>query len=433
MTQNNEWTTDELPNGLRVVTVPAPHLHSAVVVAYVRAGSRHETADTNGVTHFLEHILFRGCRKYPNGRQMNARAEDAGGSLNAATARDHGYYFTPIHPSRLEVAIDTLGAMLAEPLYRDVDIEREIILEEMLDEVDEKGRDIDVDNINKRVVFGDHPLGFKIAGTPETVRAMTREKLEAHHARFYGARNMVLTVAGPVARQQVVDYAHKHFGSIVAGEPAVDLPPPAWPEGPGLVCVTHDESQTDLRLSFPSVPEHHPDFPALIVLRRVLDDGLSTRLQTNIVEKRGLAYSVGGGLEPFSDTGFFDFDVSCAHQKVPDTFDELLRTIGEIASEPVPEEELERARRRHRMSLEFALDSASDLAAWFGGTELFRPPETFEERARQVDAVTADDVLRVARSTFRKNRLLTCAVGLLDKRARKAFEKAAADVAHLPR
>lgn len=432
MTQNNEWTTDELPNGLRVVTVPAPHLHAAMVVAYVRAGSRHETRQTNGVTHFLEHILFRGCEKYPDGRRMNARAEDAGGSLNGVTARDHGYYFTPIHPTRLEVAIDTLGAMLTAPLYKDVDIEREIILEEMLDEVDETGRDIDIDNINKKAVFGDHPMGFKIAGTPRSVKAMTRRKLEAHHERFYGARNMVLTVAGPVERQRVVDYAHEHFGRMAPGEPAIDLAPPAWPSGPKLVCVRHDESQTDLRLSFPSVPEDHPDFPALIVLRRVLDDGLSTRLQTNIVEKRGLAYSVGGGLEPFSDVGFFDFDVSCAHQKVPATYDELLRTIGEVATERVPEEELERARSRHRMSLEFSLDSAADLAGWFGGTELFHPPEPFAERARKVDAVTADDVLRVARQTFQKSRLLTCAVGLLDKSARKVFENAAADVPYLP-
>lgn len=432
MTQSIDWSLDKLPNGLRVVTVPARHLHAAMAVAYVRTGSRHETATTNGVTHFLEHILFRGCERFPDGRAMNARVEDAGGSLNGVTSRDHGYYFTPIHPRRLEVAIDTLGAMIHRPLFKEIDIEREIILEEMLDEVDETGRDIDVENLAKRAAFGDHPLALKIAGTPTSVKGLNRELLETHHRDFYHASNIVLTVAGPVERAQVLDLAHQHFGALPGGAAAIDQPPPAWPTGPQLVCVRHDESQTDLRVSFPAVPEDHPDFPALLVLRRVLDDGLSTRLQVNIVERRGLAYSIGGGLDTYSDTCTFDFDVACAHQKLPATFEELLRTLAETATDLVPEEELERARSRHRIGLEFSLDSAADLAGWFGGTELFRPAESFEERARKVDAVTAEDVRRVARQTFRKSRLLTCAVGLLDKPARKAFEAAAMQASALP-
>jgi predicted Zn-dependent peptidase len=417
----HRYVKDELPNGLRVVTVEAPHLHAAVLACYVRSGSRHETARTNGATHFLEHLLFRGCERFPEGRRMNMLVEDAGGSLNGITARDHGYYYTPIHPRQLGVGVEVLGAMLTKPLLKEIDIEREVILEEMLDEVDEDGRDIDVDNLSKRLAYKDHPLGFKIAGTPETVRAMRREDLVEHHSRLYVARNMVLTAAGPLEHRQLLELAAQHFGSMPAGEPALDTPPPAWPDGPQLVEVAHEESQTEFRLSFPVPPETHPDFPALLVLRRVLDDGLSSRLQVNVVDRRGLAYSISAGFDTYSDGGAFEIDAACAHAKVPATCEEVLRTLAELAETPVREDELERARARHRISLDFSLDSAADLAGWFGGTLLFHDPETFAERAARMEAVTAADVLRVARETFRRSRLIVCAVGHMDKAARRAL------------
>lgn len=423
---------DVLPNGLRVVTVESPHLHSAMVAVYVRAGSRHETARTNGVSHFLEHLLFRGCERFPDGRRMNARVEDVGGGLNGVTARDFGYYYTPVHPRHLSVAVETLGAMITSPLLKEVDIERQVILEEMLDEVDEDGRDIDIDNLSKRRAFGDHPLSFKIAGTTDTVKALSLDDIREHHRQFYTAGNMVLTVSGPVSHDEVLKLAKAHFSDLPPGSRALDTPPPAWPAGPELVHVDHDESQVDLRLSFPTPPERHPDFAALLVLRRVLDDGLSSRLQVNIVDRRGLAYSVGAGLDTFSELGLFEVDVSCAPQKVALVGEELLRTLGELASVVVDEDELERARARHRIGLEFALDSPSDLAGWFGGTALFYEPEELEERIRRIDAVTGDDVLRVARSVFRRSNLLAVTVGKPPRGVQKELQRIVSTAAALP-
>jgi len=412
-----------LPNGLRVVTVEAPPLHAAMLAAYVRCGSRHETPEVNGVSHFLEHMFFRGCRRYPEGRRMNALVEDAGGSLNGVTTRDHGYFYTPLHPGGLATGMETLGAMLGEPLLNEVDLEREVILEEMLDEVDDRGRDIDIDNIVKREAYGAHPLAYKIAGTEESVRAMRRDTLAEHHRRRYVAPNMVLACAGPVTQAEVMELAARHFSAFPGGEPVRDDPPPPWPQGPRLVEVRHDESQTEFRFTFPVPPETHPDFPALMVLRRVLDDGLSSRLQVNVVDRKGLAYSVHAGFDTWSDAGMVEFDAACAHAKVPATAAEILRTVGELVRAPVPEEELARARLRHRIGLEFSLDSASELAGWFGGTELFHEPESYEERVRKVDAVTAADVQRVAAETFRTSRLLFASVGRLDRPTRKELER----------
>ena len=423
---------DLLGNGLTVVTVEAPQLHSAVLATYVRAGSRHETPANNGVSHFLEHVLFRGCRRFPEGRRLNMRVEDAGGSLNGVTARDHGYYFTPLHPSRLEVGLETLGAMLSEPLYKELDLEREVILEEMLDEVDEDGLDIDVDNVSKRAVFGDHPLALKIAGTTDSVRGIDHAMLEAHHRRFYVANNLVLVVAGPVRRDEVLSLADRHFGLFAPGERVVESAPAPWPSGPRLVEVRHDETQTELRFSFPAPPESDPLFPSLMVLRRVLDDGLSTRLQVNVVERKGLAYSVQAGFDTFVDCATLEVDVACAHAKVPAAAEEVLRTLAELANAPVAEDEIVRAKARHRIGFDFMEDSPSDLAGWYGGTELFRPAESFEARIAEVDAVTADDVQRAARRILQKSGLVATVIGRLDRTTRRVLERIVREGGELP-
>src|SRR5438132_3466146 len=214
---NDPVQKSTLSNGLRVVTVELPHLHVGMIAAYVRAGSRHEDPARNGVSHFLEHLFFRGSEGYPDGRAMNALVEDAGGSLNGVTTRDHGYYYSPIHPSRLETGIEVVADMLARPLFKGVELEREVILEEILDEVDEDGRDIDVDNLSKRALFEGHPLGQKIAGTRESVSGLREDDLRDHHARAYGASHLVLCAAAPVRHAEVVRLAETAFGRMPSG------------------------------------------------------------------------------------------------------------------------------------------------------------------------------------------------------------------------
>jgi predicted Zn-dependent peptidase len=230
-----EWgevVREVLPNGLRVLTARAPGLHSAMIALYVRAGSRHEAAEVNGVSHFLEHLFFRGSEGWPDTVAMNAAIESAGGSLNGITARDHGCYFTPIHPGEVGTGLAILGDLLRRPLLRQMDVEREVILEEILDEVDADGRDIDPDNLSKRIAFGAHPLGFKIAGTAAIVRRLGRRDVRAHHARFYTGANLVLSVAGPVRASEVRALAEEHFGALPRGQRSVEDPAPPWPDGP---------------------------------------------------------------------------------------------------------------------------------------------------------------------------------------------------------
>ncbi len=421
---------DVLPSGLRVVTIETPHLHTALLAVYVRTGSRHEMPANNGVSHFLEHLFFRGSEGWPDTVKMNAAVEEVGGNLNGVTTRDHGYYYTPIHPDHLGVGMEIIGDMLTRPRLTDMEVERQIILEEMLDEVDEKGRDIDLDNLSKRLLFPDHPLSLKIAGTRESVSALTHAQVQEHFARHYVAGNLVVTAAGRVKHSEVLALAERAFARLPRGPATTERPPlPAAP-GPRLHFVSHDESQTEFRLNFRTVPEQHEDFPALQILRRVMDDGLSSRLPFEIVEKRGLAYSINAGLDAFHDSGIFEIDAASAPEKASRVVEEVLRVLATLCAEEISAEELARAKRRHRMLLEFSEDSPGELAGWFGGTELFRTPESFSQRADLVDAETAAHVREVARRYFTRENLTVVAVG--QRKGLKALERVVEAAEGLP-
>ena len=421
---------DTLENGLRVVTLETPHLHSALAAVHVRAGSRHETPRTNGVTHFLEHVLFRGSENFPDSLAASALVEDAGGSLNGMTLRDQCAFDTPIHPTRLELALRVLGDMVSRPLFLGVELEREIILEEMMDEVDSEGRDIDAGNRMMKLIYGGHPLGMKVAGTTDTVKALTEGDLKDHHARRFNGSSAVVTVAGPVHREEVVPLAAECFSGLPKGQLPEESAPVLLPMGPRLDLLDLDESQTDLCISFPCPPETHPDHPALAMIRAILDDSLTSRLQREIVETRGLAYSIRAGMELFCDAGTFDIDASCTPAKVLALTDAVLSLLGSLASVPVPQEELDRVLARRRIALDFHADDLTTLLNCLGAMELFRPPETFEDSLAALGRVTPTQLLDAARRTFTQDQLHLCAVGPKAGRLKKQLFACAKK--HLP-
>ncbi len=403
---------DVLPSGLTVVTIETPHLHSVMCAVYVRVGSRHEDERTNGVSHCLEHLFFRGSARYPDSVRMNAAVEAAGGNLNGVTMRDSSYFYTPAHADGLEVSLSILGDMLSRPRLTKLETEKKVILEEMLDEVDERGRDVDVDNLSKRVLFGEHPLSLKIAGTTDSVKKLTLRDVRRHFERAYVGGNLVLSVAGPVTRARVTAAAKKAFRHVKPGPRLTETPPPALePTGPRFKFVHLDESQVEFRLTFPTVPESHPDSAALALLRRVLDDGLSSRLPHRIVEQLGLAYSVGASIEGFHDSAMFEIDGACAPQNLTKVLEEVLRTVRTLRTGKVTAEELRRAKTRFALHVDFQQDSPADLCGWFGGVELYRPAESFEKKKAELAKVTLAELRRVATTWLSAERLVVVAVG----------------------
>jgi predicted Zn-dependent peptidase len=366
-------------------------------------------------------MFFRGCDGYPDSTTLNAAMEDLGGFLDGYTTRDFSAYHSTVHPDCIETATDILGRIFQAPHFTDIEIERSIILEEVLDALDEKGREIDLDTVAHREAFHGHPLANSIDGPNKNLRRFDLDDLEAHRRTFYGASNMVLCFCGKIDPTACFSYAKKSFGKLFPGKRAKEGRPPPLPgRAPRFKFVDSDDSQTRARLTFRATSDAHPDYPALLLLRRVLDGGLSARLQVELVERRGIVYDVGADLEVYSDTGLFDFELAAQHKKIAYAVTELGRVITSLCDDGVSQEELDRTRRRARMGLEFGLDSTAELSSWFGATQLFHEPKPPEQRMAELEAVTARRVREVARKYFRPERLnVTCVGGATAKQLKE--------------
>ncbi|MBI4508753.1 MAG: insulinase family protein [Deltaproteobacteria bacterium] len=412
-----------LDNGLRVVTVELPHLHSAAVVMYAKVGSRYETPDDNGLSHFVEHMLFRGTSRYPNSYALNFAIEDLGGTLYAETGRDYSLYQISLDPELVPQGLEVFGDIFGAPAFTQIDVERQIILEEINEDLDDEGRDINLDDLARRTSFPDHPLGQKITGPMENVKRFSVDDVRRHFASFYGAENIILCVSGPVEAQAVMTSAARWLGSLPSGEPAKSEPPPDMNDGAHFAYVASPGAQTSVQLLFRALPESHPDYVALQTLGRVLDDGMSTRLHYTLCDQKGLAYYVSAAIEPFHDTAQFEISGAAAHAKLAELVQESLVLVGKLRDEPVTDRELRKAKRRYCLDLASAFDDPDAMAGWFGGTELFYPPSEFDQKVARMEAVTADDVQRVAQAMFRTERLVVAAAGGLTARQRKGVER----------
>ncbi len=405
---------DELSSGLRLVTVELPHLHTATLVMYAKVGSRYEDAHNNGLSHFLEHMLFRGTERLPDAYQLNYAIEALGGTLYAETGRDYSLYQLSLHPDTVAAGINLIGEIFCTPAFSGIEIERRIIMEEILEDFDEDGHDININDVARQAAFPRHPLGYKITGPASNVARFTVDDVRRHFARGYGARNMLLAVAGAVRHEQVVEQAEHALGHLMPGKLVEGAPPPPSLDGPKFIYVPNVGSQTEMQMLFRALPENSPDFPAQIALARILDDGMSTRLHHRICDQLGLAYYVSGSIDTFYDTALFEVDANSAHSNVPALFIELLRILTDLRNEPPRREELAKAQRRYRWDLEASFDDADAMAGWWGGAELYLRPHTFAEKVARMEAVTPQDVQRVAAQIFSREHLTVAAVGQLD-------------------
>ncbi len=407
--------TTTLPNSLRVVTVAQPQLHRAHVALYVRVGSRFEAKATNGISHFLEHMLYRGTDRLPSAHDVNLAFEQHGGYLYAATQADYGVFSLTLPPESLAEACDLFAEVLTRPRFFDIDIEKGIVQEEIREDLDDDGRQIDADNLSRMLIYPQHPLGFTITGTAETVRSFDLSLLHDHHARHYTAENSVLVFAGAIEQSEVLELAERSFGTMPRGERVVSEAPLHAQKKPRVRIIDNHASQTELRVCFRAFAEGAPERAALDMLMRVVDDGMSTRLYHRICDSQGLCYDVTGGLDAYEDDGIVDFAAGVLHERTSKVTSEILALMGELAREGPTEKELAKARRRATWEVTQLADSAEELAGFYAHAALFGRNDTPDERLARNVNVTRDDVRDVARTIARPERVNVLAVGLLDK------------------
>lgn len=409
-----DFRVETLDNGLSVVVTPQPQLHRAHLALYVRVGSRFETPAHNGLSHFLEHMLYRGTPSLPHAHDVNLAFERLGGYLYAATQVDFGVFSVTLPPEMLTDATPLFAEVLMDPTFADIEVEKEIVCEEILEDLDDEGRQIDADNLSRRLIYPDHPLGFTITGDEEHVRSFTRDMLRAHHARHYNAANTVLAFSGAIDPDHAFELAHKHFARMPRGEKVTSAPPKHTQKRPRFELVENVSSQTELRVCFRAVPDRSEMRPAMEMLMRILDDGMSTRLYHRVCDDKGLCYDVSASFDGYDDDGILDFAAGVQHSRVSVVASEITSLVSELARTGPTEEELEKARRRHGWDMRTMLDSPEELAGFYATGILFDRFETPEVRTERNAAVHREEIRALAELVAQPERLNVLAVGLLD-------------------
>ncbi len=413
----------QLDNGMSVVTVEQPHLHSTAVSLLVNVGSRHETQRQWGLTHLLEHMLFRGSRGYPDTLRLARAIERHGGALQASTWRDHTQISTPLHPSRLREALAVLADMIGEPRFCDLALERSIVEAELLQDLDERGRDIDLNNLSRASIWQDHPMGRRIAGSFESVRSFSERDIRAHHERHYVGENAVLCVAGRVSHDETLAIAAEAFAKLPRGSRTENGEAARFAPRAPLRVVPREGSELEVQLTFEALPDLHQDFAALSLLTRVLDDGHASRLQGALCQQRGLVYELSTGLDCYADCGLYDIEMRVPPRRAASAVAATLDALAQLCEEGITDEELELARERSLHDLEFSIDSSEDLAARFGAAALFSHPEPLDAQIRALTRQRPEDLLRVARQMFLGGRLHATVLGPVERANMKRIER----------
>jgi predicted Zn-dependent peptidase len=382
---------------------------------YAKVGSRYESPEDNGLSHFLEHMLFRGTARLDT-HELHYAIEALGGTLYAETGRDYSLYQIKLHPECLSQGVGLFGEIFLTPRFEEIDVERRIILEEMLEDIDDEGRLVNIDDLARQIIWPGHPLGQRITGPVENVERFSQADVRRHFARFYGARNMVLCVSGGFEHARIIEQLRQTFSALPEGEEQHAHSPDQAQTAPQFLAVDDEGAQTHVQILFRGLAEADPQYAALLMMARIIDDGMSTRLHRRLADELGLCYYVRGDVEHLVDTGVYEIDAQCGHDHLPRLVKEGLAVLTRLRDEPPTMAELDKARRRYRWDLESSYDDPDAMAGWLGGTSLFYPPQTLDEKMARLDAVTPEAVSQVARHLFRPERLTVVCVGRTGKR-----------------
>jgi predicted Zn-dependent peptidase len=371
-------------------------------------------------------MLFRGTASHPDSLALETAFEAIGGNVNAATDAETTCFYSRVHPTGIAEGLGLFAAMLLTPTLVGIEVEKRIITEEALEDINEEGIEINPENIASGLLWPGTHLASPTVGTIDSIERITRQDLADHLGRWYRPANAVIAVAGPVAHGTVLAAATAAFGSW-SGPPAPAIAPVACRQTePALAFVSNPDSQTSLQVAFRSIPRSHPRLTALRLMRRLLAGGGSSRLHLLLREELGIVYSVETGISAFEETGSFTVDLSTAPDNLPLAVSSVLGQCRLLVEGEVPAAELERVRQVCLYDLEFSRDSAYEAANRMAWGEAVGLPRTLDEERREIEAVSAADLQATAREVFRPESLNLVVVGPLTDRLQAAVEETVA-------
>jgi len=402
----------KLENGLRILTFTMSQTRAVSVSFFLRTGSRYESEDVAGASHFIEHMLFKGTTRRPTARHISEAIEGIGGYSNAYTGQDTTTYWAKVAAPHFAEATDVLTDMLRCSTFDPAEVEKErrIIVEEINMSMDAPDQWVGI--LLGQVVWPDHPLGRDVAGTRDTVSDITRDQLLAYMERHYSPECTVVSVAGNVEHQQVVEIINERLRDWPSMPANGYLPAPHGLLSPRWLVEDRPTELGHLCLAAPGLPRSHPDRFALGLLNTVLGDGMSSRLFLEVRETQGLAYAVDSSLSMLDEVGLLVVYAGVDAERAPQAIRAVLAELDRLRQEPVPEAELHKAREYMKGRLVLGLEDSGAVSAWHGQQALLLDEVlSLDDVLSIYDAVTVEDVQRVAQTLFTKDQLQLAAVG----------------------
>ena len=415
--QAHELST--LPTGERVITEHVPNVRSVSFGFWIGTGSRDETNARAGVSHFIEHLLFKGTSTH-SAQEIAEIFDGLGGELNAATSRETTLVYARVPDDRLEPALDVMAGMVYDPAFAEIDSEREVVLEEIA-MVDDNPQDL-IHDLVAEAVFGGHPIGRPVIGRAEVISNVSKKALTAYHRAAYASDNIVVAAAGNVTHDRLVELLGERVPAtephVRARKPFGRVPPP------GYRFQRKATEQYHVCLGAPGISRRDERRFAASLLDSILGGSASSRLFQEIREKRGMAYSVYSFASQYSDSGQLGLYVGTREENLVECFEIVARELADVAAGNVRPGELERAQENLKGRMLLALESTSNRMSRLGkslisDTELL----SLDELVAKVDAVTGDDVAALAADLLRLDRLSAAGIGPSESRFRAAIER----------
>lgn len=410
-----EYHKHVFDNGLRVYITPMDSATSVTVVIGVGVGARWEKPEVNGIAHFAEHMFFKGTERRPTTRDISSLLDGLGAQFNAFTSEEMTAYYTRTAPEHYRIGLDVLTDMLFHSKFDPDEIEREkgTIIQEIR-MYDDQPMAL-APRTFQEMMYPDHPLGRPVLGTDETIQAMSRTTFTDYVDMAYHTGNMVVSIAGKVDEAEVLAEVQKWMAEVPAGTApkpvsAADVQPSAR-----VKLYTKDTGQAHLVLGVPGLPYNHPDQAALSVLNTVLGGTMSSRLFIEVREKQGLCYYVGSSPDPYTDTGLFVARGGMDLNRLDQALLSIRKEMLGMAESPVSDEELSMGKEGLKGRILLGMEGSAGVAMDVVRQELLRGRvRTPDERRAEVDAVTKEDVFRVANDLFTPARMHLAMCGPFD-------------------
>ncbi len=400
-------TTTHLSTGLKLITVPLPSATTVTVFVIAKTGSGYETRAINGISHFLEHMMFKGTDKRPTTREIAVELDAIGGEYNAFTSKEWTGYYAKAEARHLAVLLDVLADIYLNSKFAADEIERErgVILEEMNMYQDTPTKY--VEDLIEELLFGNQPQGWKVIGEPETVRQINRPKMSRYHRTHYTAANSLIVIAGAWGRLNLPRLVNQYFQTMARGR-KITKPrfKPVLNKKPAVLLHHKKTDQSHLILALPAYVATNRRLPALKILNIILGGNMSSRLFLNIREREGLCYYIGSQAEAYTDCGYWSVHAGVDTSRVERAIKLILLELKRLASGDITARDLQAARDFYEGKLALALETSSDVAFWAGGQQaVLGKIKTPAELLAEVMSLQLKDLQQVAQELIKTNHL----------------------------